>query len=287
MAFTESNNNQMSIPSSTYNEGAKLLFAHANGYPPDCYLPLFKLLDKYQISAIHQRPLWEDSQPEEIEDWNPLTNDLLRFMDAEKMDKVIGLGHSLGGIALLRAALREPQRFSSLILLDPVLFPPVFIRTWNIFRMLKMVRFLHPLVPSAQRRRRIFKNRELLIKSYRSKSVFRYFSDQALEAYVNGITCPNEDGSFKLCYSPEWEVQIYLTGVWPDMELWKKLPDLKIPLLIIRGAETDTFYESAGKLVLKKLPSAQVVNIPKSTHLLPLEQPEAVKDEIQKFLSNL
>jgi pimeloyl-ACP methyl ester carboxylesterase len=69
------------------------------------------------------------------------------------------------------------------------------------------------------------------------------------------------------------------------MQLWHDLPKLKVPLLIIRGAETDTFFESAGKLVKKKLPSAKVISIPKSTHLLPLEEPKAVRDEIIKFLS--
>ena len=275
----------MPIPFSTYNTGAPLLFAHANGYPPDCYKPLFDLLNEHKIVAMRQRPLWDDARPEDIDDWNPLSDDLLRFMDEQKMDKPIAVGHSLGGIAILRAALREPERFSHVILLDPVLFPPYFIQLYKIIRALNLAHKLHPLVPAAQRRRRVFKNREVILRGYRSKSVFQYFSDSALEAYVNGITCPVGDGSYQLCYSAEWETQVYVTGVSPDMDLWRGLPNLQIPLLIIRGAETDTFYENAGKLVQKKLPSAHVVSIPKSTHLVPLERPEAVKNEIERFLT--
>ena len=277
----------MNIPYTSYNQGAKILFAHANGYPPDCYRPLFNLFSDHQICAIHQRPLWAGSKPEEIEDWDPLSEDLLEFLNTEKMKKVIGIGHSVGGIALLRAALREPERFSSIILLDPVLFPPSFIFAWRILRALNLVHRVHPLIPAAQKRRKLFKNREVLFRSYRGKSVFRYFSDEALKAYIQGITCSLADGSFKLCYSPEWEVQIYITGVWKDMELWKNLPILKIPLLIIRGAKTDTFFESTGRLVIKKLPSAKIVSILNSTHLFPLEKPEATNVEIQKFLSKL
>ncbi len=274
------------IPHKKYNEGNPLLFAHANGYPPDCYTPLFNLLNSYQINAIRQRPLWDESQPDEIKDWHPLSDDLLCFMDEQKLDGTVGIGHSMGGIAILRAALREPERFSRVILLDPVLFPPYFIRFYNIIRALNLAEKTHPLVEPAQRRRRYFKNRELILRGYRKKKVFRYFSDEALEADVNGITCPVGDGSFQLCYSADWEVQIYVTGVWRDMELLRELPNLKPPLLIIRGAETDTFYESAGKLVEKKLPSAKVVTIPESTHLLPLEQPEMVRDEIEKFIKS-
>ena len=273
------------IPYTTYNAGTPLLFAHANGYPTGCYRLLFDLLSDYQVTAMHQRPLWDDSRPKDIDDWNPLSDDLLRFMDEQKMDKPIAVGHSLGGIAILRAALREPERFSSVILLDPVLFPPYFIGMWKIIRALKLEYKLHPLVAASQRRRRVFKDRKIILRSYRSKPVFQYFSDEALEAYVNGITCPVGDGSYQLCYSADWETQIYITGVSPDMELWRGLPNLQAPLLIIRGAETDTFRESAARLVQKKLPSAQVVSIPKSTHLVPLEQPEAVKNEIEKFLS--
>jgi pimeloyl-ACP methyl ester carboxylesterase len=277
---------QSPIPHTRYNEGTPLLFAHANGYPPDCYSPLYNLLGGYQINAIHQRPLWDESQPGDIKDWHPLSDDLLRFMDEQKMDKLIAIGHSMGGITILRAALREPERFSRVILLDPVLFPPFFIFYWNVVRALKLEYKLHPLVPAAQKRRRIFKSRELMLRGYRNKAVFKYFSDEALESYVNGITCPLGDGSYQLCYSAEWETQIYVTGVWRDMELWKNLPNLMPPLLIIRGAETDTFYESAGKLVKKKLPNATVVSIPKSTHLLPLEQPKAVANEIRKFIKS-
>ncbi|MBT3336684.1 MAG: alpha/beta hydrolase [Anaerolineae bacterium] len=274
------------IPYTTYNnENAPLLFAHANGYPPDCYKPLFNLLKGYKIAAMHQRPLWDDADPNEIDDWHPLSDDLLRFMDEQKMDKTIAIGHSMGGIAILRAALREPERFSHVILLDPVLFPPYFIRFYNVIHALKLAHKLHPLVPAAQRRRRIFKSREMMMRGYRKKSIFRHFSDESLEAYINGITCPAEDGSYELCYSANWEVQIYITGVWRDMELWRALPSLKPLLLIVRGAETDTFHESATRLVTKKLPSARVATIPKSTHLLPLEQPEAVRDEIKKFLA--
>ena len=272
------------IPFSTYNEGEPLVFLHANGYPPDCYKPLFARLSKHRIFAMRQRPLWDGRSPEEIRDWKPLSDDLLRFIGEQKLDMPVAVGHSVGGIALLRAALHHPESFAAIILLDPVLFPPYFIRFYQASRALNLAHKIHPLVSAAKRRRRVFKNREIILRSYRNKSVFRYFSDEALEAYVNGITCPRDDGSYELCYSAEWEVQIYVTGVWQDMELWRGLKNLQVPLLILRGAETDTFFESAAKLVKKKLPTAEVISIPKSTHLVPLEQPDAVSDEIEKFL---
>jgi len=275
----------MLIPYNIYNDNAStpLLFAHANGYPPACYKPLFSQLPDYKILAMRQRPLWAGSEPAELKDWRQLSEDLIRFLDEQKINKTIAIGHSVGGIAVLRAALNHPERFERVILLDPVLFPPSFIRAYQVAHALGLAARLHPLVPAAQRRRRTFSDRERVVKSYRKKKVFRYFSDEALEAYVNGITCPDGD-AFKLCYSAAWEVQIYVSGVWRDMEIWRALAYLVPPLLIVRGEATDTFYEKTGGLVQKKLPNATIVGIPKSTHLLPLERPRDVANAIKSFL---
>ena len=275
----------MSIPYFTLGEsGLPLHFLHANGYPPECYRPLItRLAEHYQVFSMRQRPLWPDSRPEEIEDWNPLTDDFLRFLDERQTGASIGVGHSVGGIVALRAALRQPERFRALILIDPVLFPPFVIRTWHVIRVLGLGYPLHPLVLAARNRRHQFDDLERLFKGYRPKPVFRYMDDTALRAYVEGIACPEEHG-YKLCYSANWEMRIYVTSMWHDMDLWHGLPDLNIPLLIIRGAETDTFWASTGRRVLQIVPTAQVVTVPQATHLVPLERPDEVYRAIQEFL---
>ncbi len=266
-------------------DGPPLHFAHANGYPPECYRPLLaRLSAHYHITAMYQRPLWPEARPEEIADWHPLSDDLLRFLDEQKTGPLIGVGHSLGGIVTLRAALRQPERFQALVLIDPVLFPPAMIAAMRLVRTLGLSYRLHPLVQGALRRRRVFESRAGLLKGYRRKSIFRYMSDASLEAYVEGLTRPRPDGQYELVYSPEWEARIYVTGVWHDTDIWRGLPKLQIPLLIIRGAETDTFWASTARLVKQKLPPAQIVTIENATHLVPLEQPEKVARIITEFL---
>ena len=84
-------------------------------------------------------------------------------------------------------------------------------------------------------------------------------------------------------YSPEWEAQIYRTAMH-DFDIWRDLPKLKLPMLFIRGAETDTFMEKAARLVQRKQPQARVETLDKSTHLLPLERPDQVFNIMQSFL---
>jgi len=262
--------------------GPDLLFLHANGYPPDCYQPLLsRLAEHYHVTAMVQRPLWPDSKPDDIEDWRPLTDDLLRFLDAHHSRPIVCVGHSMGGIALLRAALREPERFTSIALLDPVLFPPYFIRFWQILFGLGLGEYAHPFIRSAKYRRRQFDDLEQLYSGYRRKPVFRYFNDESLRAYVEGIACKTGIGDYQLCYSAEWEARLYIIAVWPDMDIWRALPKLEVPTLIVRGTETDTFSERTGKLVKRKQPRVRVEALENSTHLLALERPTEVAGIIQ------
>ncbi|MBI5296748.1 MAG: alpha/beta hydrolase [Chloroflexi bacterium] len=268
--------------------GRPLHFLHANGYPPACYEPLFDLLrSQYRVFGMTLRPLWPDSKPEELRDWNPLSDDLLNFLDEQKVGPLLGVGHSIGAIVTLRAALMQPERFRALVLLDPVLFVPSFILKWNLARLLGVGQRVHPLIPSALKRRRHFDNLDVVFRGYRKRDVFRYFSDESLRAYISGIARPKDSGGFELAYSPEWEAHIYYTGVWRDMELWRGLPRLQVPTLIIRGAETDTFLERAGELVKRRQPKVQVVTVPRSTHLVPLEHPAEVFEIMQSFLKEI
>jgi pimeloyl-ACP methyl ester carboxylesterase len=276
------------------DDGPMLHFLHANGYPPQCYRPLLTGLSAhYHVLAMHQRPLWPDAQPGSINDWHPLSDDLFRFLrstysvDERFPDPVIGVGHSLGGIVTLRAALRQPEHFRALVLIDPVLFPPSMIAAMRLIRAFGLSYQLHPLVRGALHRRRVFASREVLLRGYRRKSVFRYLDNASLEAYIEGLTRLRPDGKYELVYSPEWEAHIYVTGVWRDMDLWRDLPRLKLPLLILRGAETDTFWASTARRVQRILPSAQIVTLEKATHLVPLERPAEVSALIKNFTSNL
>jgi pimeloyl-ACP methyl ester carboxylesterase len=231
------------------------------------------------------RPLWENANPNNIQTWKPFSEDLLQFL-AQAPEPVIGVGHSIGAIVTLRAALREPEKFRALVLIDPVLFVPSFILKWQLVRGLGLGDRLHPLITVAQKRRRTFDDLETVFRGYRNRGIFRYMSDENLRIFIEGITRPTDDGTYELRYSPEWEAQIYRTSL-QDFDIWRNLPGLEVPTLFIRGAETDTFLEDAARFVKRKQPKAQVITLEKSTHILPLERPREVFDLMQSFLGNI
>lgn len=272
--------------------GQPLHFLHANGYPPDCYKPLFELLKtEYRVFGMLLRPLWDKANPDEINDWLLFSEDLRVFLSSSPLGAstqgepppVIGVGHSIGAIVTLRAALRHPQKFRALVLLDPVLFVPRRLVEWRVQRAKDPMS--HPLIQSAQKRRRNFSDLESVFKSYRSREVFRYMSDESLRIYIEGITRKTENG-YELVYSPEWESRIYFTSL-QDFDIWNNLQYLQVPTLFLRGAETDTFLEDAALLVKQKQPHVRVEALEKSTHLFPLERPKEVFDILQSFLKEI
>lgn len=279
----------MAIPYLDFGgSGSPLHFLHANGYPPACYQPLTeRLASQYHTFGMLLRPLWPNSRPDEINDWHPLSDDLLKFLNEQKTDSVVGVGHSIGAIATLRAALIQPERFRALVLMDPVLFPRYYMLEWNLARAIGIGNRAHPLIQGSLKRRREFDDLSKVFEGYRRREIFRFFSDENLRTFITGMTKPKADGGYELVYSPEWESRIYYTGIWRDWDLWSGLSKLQVPTLIIRGAETDTFWKSTSRMVeQRKNPKIKIITLEKSTHLLPLERPQEVFDITQKFIED-
>src|SRR5262245_39811776 len=144
--------------------GQPLHFLHANGFPPDCYKPLVELLQtEYHVFGMLLRALWDDARLEDVKNWVPFSDDLRSFLSSQT-EPVSGVGHSVGAIATLRAAMRDPQKFRAVILLDPVLFIPKRMVEWRMQRAANPSG--HPLIQGAMKRRRTFTNLESVFDSY-------------------------------------------------------------------------------------------------------------------------
>ena len=265
--------------------GEFVYFLHANGYPPECYLPLVRgLASKYHVVCPLMRPLRENCPPESIKSWEPLSRDFLQYLNAQKAGKAIVIGHSLGSVVGLRSAIYSPESFRAIVLIDPVLFPPAVIHGWQLIKTMGLGEYIHPLIPTAKKRRRTFENLDVIYRAYRQKSIFRRIDDEKLKFMIKGMVKSVDGNSYELSYSPEWEVRIYYTGVSSDMDLWENIPKIEIPVLIIRGAGTNTFLPITARRVQRMNPRIRIESVERSTHLVPLERPEEVSQIILDYL---
>jgi pimeloyl-ACP methyl ester carboxylesterase len=264
-----------------------LVFLHANGYPPECYVPLIeRLVTGCRIHAMPMRPLHPGANPRDLHNWRPLAEDLRNFLDERGLERPFVVGHSFGAVTSLRVAIQEPNRIRALVLLDPVLFEPHIIILWKLIRAFGLAYKLHPLVSGALKRRRKFDDLEGIFKRFRRYSVFRYFSDQALWAYLRGITQPAAGGGYELRYTPEWEARIYVTGVSADLELWRGLKTLSVPTLILRGAETDTFPPPQADGSNASTPPFVWRPFPSPPTCLPWNVPRKLRQKLKPFSSS-
>ncbi len=248
-------------------KGEPLLFLHANGYPPACYRPLLELFAlKNRVLAPSLRPLWPGANPQDIQSWKAFSGDLLHFMAEQQIGPVVAAGHSLGAIVCLRAALMAPERFAGLILIEPVLYPPWKMLQWAVARASGLGYRFHPMIRRALNRRRRFGSLDDIFAAYRTRPIFRRLSDENLRTCIDGIVKPTE-GGFELAYSPEWEARVYYTAVWNDWDLWRGIPLLRLPTLIIRGSDSETFPTSTAEAVRRRNSRIRIITLERGVAL--------------------
>jgi len=265
--------------------GPLLHFAHGNGYPPSSYRQfLTALAADFQVRACFHRPLWPDSDPKFMTRWSDLAGDLIDLFDQEGWRDVIGVGHSLGSVLTLHAAVRRPDLFRALVFVDPVFLPPPILEMVASGDMATAFYDMQ-LAQSARRRRDWWPDRDEAFARFRAKSVFARMSDDAVWDYVNSITRPAADGNgVTLAYPKAWEAHIYSNL---PTDVWEQLHRLQQPALAVRAGLSRTLMVPAWEHWQANWPQMKFVELPDVTHLLTFEEPAAVAAVVRQFAATL
>jgi pimeloyl-ACP methyl ester carboxylesterase len=260
-------------------DGPLLHFAHANGYPPASYKQLFTTLaDEFQVIAMRQRPLWPGSRPEDVSDVQALADDMILFFEQQQLEGMLGVGHSMGAIVTLLAALRRPQLFKALVIMEPVFLMPSVLQLVNLQGPALLEDL--PIIKIARTRRQRWASREEAFQHFRPKRVFARWSDEALWDYVWHGLHRNQAGEVEMTFSSEWEAHIYTLML---IDVWQRLPHVTHPTLAIRAEESDTLAPAAWEMWRFYQSAATFIEVPDATHLLPMEKPLLVADMIRQF----
>lgn len=262
-------------------DGPLLHFAHPNAYTPETFRQFVApFLDHFHVIAMYHRPLWPSSDPDRLESWDIFAEDMVRFFEQEGLENMIGLGHSLGGVATAYTAVSHPHLFRQLVLVDPVFLPPQILEMAAAHP--EDVPKHMPLVGSARRRRNRWASRQAAFDRFRPKQVFARWSDEALWDYVNeSLGEDPETGEIVLRFPREWEAQIY---AHPPLRVWETLPSITQPTLAVRAAASDTLNEASWQLWQELQPNATFVEIPDVGHMMMMERPLRVAHTILDHL---
>jgi pimeloyl-ACP methyl ester carboxylesterase len=221
------------------------------------------------VDAIGMDPRYPPTEgwPHLIEQW----------IDSIKEPPVYGVGHSLGGYLNYLAAVRRPDLFKAIVLLDA---PIIGAFRGSMLGATKRLGIVDRVTPAGatRDRRSHWASREEAKAHFRSRRLFRHFTDQCLDDYVTHGLVRNHELHLKI--DPAIEYQIYRTI---PHDMMRHLPKLRVPAAFIGGADSDVVrrIRLAGmkpKFVFRKVPGG---------HLFPFEHPREAATSIARALEDL
>lgn len=256
--------------------GAPLVIAHANGFTPECYLPLRKgLPSEAALFALDDRALWAGRAPRR-ESWRSGARDMIAALEAAQISPVTLLGHSMGASVALLAAASRPDLFGRLILMEPALIAP-----WKMGFLALQPRPLRAQMEPARstaQKPGLWSDFSAALDWHRQDKTFRRVSDNDLTALVHALTQQTPNG-VTLRFSRAWEAHYYTAAA----NVLPAIKRLTVPVTFILGRPSFFFDPRLQTRVFAHLPQAQVIRLAQHGHLLPLEAPEETAETLAQL----
>jgi pimeloyl-ACP methyl ester carboxylesterase len=253
-----------------------IVFLHANGFNARSYRAILApLADGLRVLTPDQRGHGATALPTDYPrtSWLDLKDDLLAFLRTMELDRVVLAGHSMGGTASLLASAEAPERVRALALLDPVILPSASERPAAAGGLASA----SPMVQSAIRRRREFPSKQAVVDAYRGRGAFRTWTEAMLVDYVEAGFRERDDSLVELTCSPDWEVSNYVNQ---QHDSWAAFGASRAPTWILR-AEMDSPGRLDGQVDrLTASGRVRIDTVPGTTHFLPMERPELVREAL-------
>jgi pimeloyl-ACP methyl ester carboxylesterase len=248
-----------------------IVFSHANGFNGRTYRTILApLANDLRILALDLRGHGASTLPAVIEGrqgWLEFRDDLLALLAVACEAPVVLAGHSMGGASSLLAAALEPERVRALALFDPVVMPVEAQASGALED--------SPLLTGALKRRATFPSKQAAFEAYLDRGGFKTWTEAQLADYVQAGFRETEDGEVTLTCAPAWEASNFRTH---NYDAWAAFRDSRCPIRVLRAAEGSTFRIEGRENELGDDGRIQVQTIPMTTHFLPMERPELVRN---------
>ena len=260
-------------------EGVPLVLVHGFGNEAhiwDDFVPI--VTPHYRVIAIDQRGHGESAHDPELRyDYDFLVADLEAVTKALGVERMVLIGHSLGGRASMLFAGKHPERMAGLVIVDSA--PAFDVRGTTRIRQEAEQR--DPSFASVAEYARVLAHN------------FPAGQPQSLARMAKHELKPRADGRFERRIDPN-----FMAGRVPPTpaeqearerettkRLWEALARIACPTLVVRGAASDVMSpEVADKMVDEVLAKGTLAVVPQSAHSVMTDNPRGFNEAVAAFV---
>jgi pimeloyl-ACP methyl ester carboxylesterase len=256
-----------------------VLLAHATGFNGAAWAPMAsRLRTRFRCLALDFRGHGRTVTPDGASlAWAAMADDVEAVIGSDRLlgsaDVVHGVGHSMGGAALVLAAARRGVRFESLWLYEPVIVPP---------DLLPFMTGQNPMAAAARRRRAVFPSYQAAVENFSAKPPMDELHPEALRAYVAGGFSLGDDGAVHLRCRPDTEAAVFEGA--GHSAVWDVLPRVVRPTQVVRGRDAGFGPGSFAGALVEALPRATLAERADLGHFGPLEDPLGMADDVGRWI---
>jgi 3-oxoadipate enol-lactonase len=216
--------------------------------------------DRFRVLAYDTRGHGQSAAPKGAYTLEGLADDLHALLSHLGIGKAHYCGLSMGGMIGQTFAIKYPGIFQSLILCDTTSrYPAAAAAMWQDRIRIAETQGLKPLVqPTIER---WFTEKFRKEKAEQVKKVAAQIEQTPVPGYVG------------CCHAI------------PKIDVTARLKEIKVPALVICGADDPATPPALAREIHENLPGSQLTLIPQAAHLANIEQPEAFNRALAQFLS--
>ncbi len=194
------------------------------------------------------------------------SKEIINLIQSVASEGCVGIGHSNGAVALVLAALKNPNLFHMLILMEPMLVVDKS--------------FQQMVSKRSERKRRTWKNLDELKQTLISHPLTKNWDSQVVDDVINHETFQCDDR-----IDIKWDS---MTMDWKHrkgdyVNILEMLPRLQMPVLLMVSKDRQEAYIDVSK-PFNYEGIFQKIIIDDTGHNMHMERPRYVSDLIQKFV---
>jgi pimeloyl-ACP methyl ester carboxylesterase len=228
------------------------------------------LASRYRVLALDQRG-HGDSDPSPNGDYTVATMsaDVTAFADALGLARFSLVGLSMGGRVAIAFAGHAPLRVDRLVIVD--IGPEI--SEAGLLRVAALMARSPELFPSLEHALAFHRVTNPLY----TEAMLRHRVEHGTRAVDGGLTWKYDRGLRETVRAGTWRDPIDL---WP---LWR---EIRCPILLVRGADSDVLSAEIAKRMLDENPNTRFAEVAGAGHTVPGDQPAVFRALLTAFLSD-